>query len=255
MEKFFINLGRKLGTTVNRGKWYYKLLFGSEDEAIEAEHVLGKALAANISQEMKIAGDPIRQELLDEVGGKLVAKVVNKKRKFKFQIFKTNDINAFALPGGFIFVTHALLDKIELNRDETAYILAHEIMHVVLKHPINRILTNYSTQIISNIFVKGGAVGLMAKQLIGSLLQSTYSQDNEFEADNYAVRLMKSAGFDPQASKLVLAKLAANSSKDIPVYNYFLSHPTIAERIEKIDNVLGTNDSSTEISARKNSDQ
>jgi len=238
MEKFFINWGRKLGTAVNKGTWYYKSLFGSEAEAIEAEFVLGKSLAANITRELKISDNSALQNLVNEIGGKLAAKVVNKKRRFKFQVVETNDINAFALPGGFIFVTHALLDKIELDRDELAYILSHEIMHVVLKHPINRILTDYSAQVISNIFVKGGAIGLIAKQLIGSLLRSSYSQDNELEADNYAVRLMNSAGFDPLASKSLLAKLAASSPENLPVYNYFLSHPAISERIEKIEKVL-----------------
>ncbi len=238
MEKFFINLGRKLGTTVNRSKWYYKSLFGSEDEAIEAEYILGKALADNITREMKINHAPDRQNLLDEIGGKLVAKVVNKKRKFKFHVVESCDINAFALPGGFIFVTHALLDKIEMNRDELSYILAHEIMHVVLKHPINRILTDYSARIISNIFLKSGTIGLIARQLVDNLLRSNYSRDNEFEADNYAVRLMNSADFDPRASKVVLKKLAEIAPDDIPIYNYFLSHPSVKERIEKIDEVL-----------------
>lgn len=107
MEKFFITLGRKLGTTVNKGKWYYKSLFGSEEEAIEAEHVLGKALAANISCEMKIDHDSSVQKLIDETGEKLIQKVVNKQRKFKLNIVLTKDINAFALPGGYIFITNA----------------------------------------------------------------------------------------------------------------------------------------------------
>ena len=239
MEKFFISLGRKLGTTVNKGKWYYKSLLGSEDEAIEAEYLMGKTLAANIGQENAVVDNPSLHNLLDEIGGKLVGKVVNKKRKFKFQVVATKDINAFALPGGFIFITAALLKKIELNRDEIAYILAHEIMHVVLKHPIDRILTNYSTHIISNLFIKGGTVGMLAKNLIDNLLRSSYSQENEFEADNYAVRLMNSAGFDPQASKSVLTKLAASPPDDIPIYNYFLSHPSVKKRIEKIDIELG----------------
>jgi len=239
MERFFINLGRKLGTTVNKGRWYYKSLFGSEDEAIEAEYLMGKTLAANMGRELAVITDPALQSLLDEIGGKLVQKVVNKKRRFKFQAVATRDINAFALPGGFIFVTAPLLEKIELNRDEIAYILAHEIMHVVLKHPINRILTDYSARVISNLFLKGGTVGMIARQLIDNLLRSSYSQENEFEADNYAVRLMNSAGFDPQASRAVLTKLAATSPDDIPIYNYFLSHPSIQERIEKIDKVIG----------------
>lgn len=238
MEKFFINLGRKLGTTVNKGKWYYKSLFGSEDEAIEAEYIMGRELAANIGREMKIDNDPSLQSLLDEIGGKLIEKVINKQRKFKFNIVSTNDINAFALPGGFIFITNGLLNKIKLNKDEIAFVLSHEIMHVVLKHPINRILTDYSTQIISNIVMKGGTLGLIAKQVLSSLLRSSYSQDNEFEADNYAVRLMYSAGFDPQAAKTFLAKLEESSPENLPIYNYFLSHPPIDDRMEKIDTVL-----------------
>lgn len=239
MEKFFINLGRKLGSTVNKGKWYYKSLLGSEDEALEAEYRMGRSLAANIRQEMVVLNDPGVQNLLDNVGEKLVQKVVNKKRKFHFQAVVTKEINAFALPGGFIFVTAPLLNKIELDRDEIAYILAHEIMHVVLKHPINRILTDYSARVISNLFLKSGTVGMIAKQLVDNLLRSSYSQDNEFEADNYAVRLMKSAGFDPQASKTVLKKLARTSPDESSIYNYFLSHPPLGERIEKIDRVVG----------------
>lgn len=238
MEKFFIYLGRKLGTAVNKGMWYYKSLFGSDDEAIEAEYVLGKSLAGSLSREMKTTDDSSFQNFLDEVGRKLIAKVVNKKRKFKFDIIETNEVNAFALPGGFIFVTQALLNKIELNQDELAYILSHEIMHVVLKHPINRILADYSAQIIANIFMKGGAIGLIAKQLIGSLLRSSYSQENEFEADNYAVRLMISAGFNPCASISVLAKLSVSTVQDVPMYNYFLSHPSASERIEKIARLM-----------------
>jgi len=238
MEKFFINLGQKLGTTVNKGKWYYKSLFGSEKEAIEAEYVMGQALAANISREIQIYKDPSFQNLIDGIGEKLIQKVVSKQRKFKFTVVLTKDINAFALPGGFIFITNALLNKVKLNENEIAYVLAHEIMHVVLKHPINRILADYSTQVISNIVVKGGTLGVLAKQLLTSLLRSSYSQDNEFEADNYAVRLMKSAGFDPNAAKTFLIRLKPDSNKDIPIYHYFLSHPPMNERIDKIEPLI-----------------
>lgn len=238
MEKFFINLGRKLGTTVNKGKWYYKSLFGSEDEAIEAEYIMGKALAANICREMKIDTHSFFQNILNEIGEKLIQKIINKKRRFKFHVLTTKEINAFALPGGFIFITDALLNKMEYNRDEIAYILAHEIMHVILKHPINRILTDFSAQVISNIFLKAGTLGVIVKKLIDSLLRSSYSQDNEFEADNYAVRLMNSAGFDPQAAYSALVKLAKDSPENLPIYNYFLSHPLISERIKKINTVL-----------------
>ena len=235
MEKFFINLGRKLGNSVNRGKWYYKSIFGSEEEALQAEYIMGKKFAADIERDMKVAGNSSLQISLDEIGGKLIKKVRNKQRQFNFNVILTNDINAFALPGGFIFITFALLDKINHSKDEIAFVLAHEIVHVVLKHPINRIVADYSTQIISNIVVKGGALGVLAKQALASMLKNCYSQDNELEADHYAVRMMYGAGFDPQSAKTLLARLKQSSPEDYPIYNYFLSHPPIDERIRLID--------------------
>lgn len=234
MDKLFINLGRKLGSSVNKGKWYYKSILGSEEEALKAEHVMGKELAAKIGLDMEICDDPALQALLDEIGGKLIKKVVNKQRIFRFSVVLTQDINAFALPGGFIFVTVALLNKTKLNKDEIAFVLSHEIMHVVLKHPINKIIADYSTQIISNIVLRGGALGTIANQALASLLKNSYSQDNELEADNYAVRLMKSAGFDPQGAETLLAKLEKKSPENLPIYNYFSTHPPLDERIKKI---------------------
>jgi len=87
------------------------------------------------------------------------------------------------------------------------------MMHVVFKHPMNKILADYSTQIVSNILIKGGTLGALAKQMLTNLLKSSYSQDKEFEADEYAVRLMYSTNFNPdEAKNLVRKKLKRNYS-------------------------------------------
>ena len=231
-------MGRKVGSSIKKSKWYYKSAFGSEDEAIKAEMAVGRELALSMKKEMKVVNNQDLQNIIDEIGAKLYQRVVNKKRKFKFYIIVDSDINAFALPGGLIFITDKLFEQIYQSKSELAFVLAHEMMHVLFKHPMNKILADYSTQIVSNILIKGGTLGALAKQMLNNLLKSSYSQDKEFEADEYAVRLMYSTGFNPNEAKKLLKKLKRNSIEKTSVFNYFISHPQIDERIERINRII-----------------
>ncbi len=205
---------------------------------MRAEYVVGKQLAQNVTQEMKVITEPVVQQIVNDIGEQLRKRVHNKQRTFQFHIAASSDINAFALPGGFMYITQGLYEQIANQHDEIAFVLAHEMMHVVLKHPMNRILANYSVQMISNIVIKGGAMGMLARQIVGNLLNNCYSRENELEADNYAVRLMYAADFDPHSAKTLLARLKQTSPEDLPVYNYFLSHPAIDERITAIQQLI-----------------
>lgn len=238
MSKFFYNLGRKAGASLMKGKWYYKSVFGSEEESIRAEYSIGKQLALKMEEKIPTTKDQQDNERLNEIGERLCKRLVNKTRKFKFCILSSRDINAFALPGGFIYITRQLYDMIKENPNEVAFVLAHEIMHVVEKHPFDRILSDYSIQIITNIIFKGGPISAIANKAMTSFLRSTYSQDNELEADSYAVKLMYAANFDPLASTTMLCKLKKDSPEKLPIYNYFISHPTIEDRIQKIESLV-----------------
>ncbi len=240
LEKVFTKLGRRLGTSVQKGKWYYQSAFGSEVEAIRAERRLGRELAKNIRSEHTMVSDATMQRRLDDIGGCLRKRVVNKEFRFSYELIASSDINAFALPGGFIFVTWGLYDWIQDAPDEMAFVLAHEMMHVVLKHPMKRILANYSSQIIANVLLRGGALGMLGKQIVHMLLSSGYSRDREYEADQYAVRLMHAADFDPVAAISLFEKLRATAPEDLPVYNYFLSHPAMNNRIQYIREIIQT---------------
>jgi Zn-dependent protease with chaperone function len=108
----------------------------------------------------------------------------------------------------------------------------------MLKHPFNRIVADFSSNIISNLVTRGGALTALAKKALSDLLSKSYSRDKEFEADSYAVRLMYSAGFKSSAAKILLGRLKEHTPEDLPIYNYFLSHPSIDDRINKIDGVI-----------------
>jgi predicted Zn-dependent protease len=238
MTNLYYKLGQKVGATLNKGKWYYQSTFGSENDSFKAELAVGRELAKNIVKDNKIIKDHDLQNIIDEIGKQLFYKVIDKKRKFKFYIIAGSDINAFALPGGLIFLTHGLFKKIYDNKDEIAFVLAHEMMHIVFKHPMERIVADYSASVVTKLLVKGGTLGMLANQVLSNLLKSSYSQEKELEADEYAVRIIYSAGFNPRGAIGLLRKLKGSREKNLPIFNYFLSHPSVDERIRKIDSII-----------------
>lgn len=238
MEKFFRFLGRKAGSAYKRGRWYYKTLLGSDEEGIRAEYAMGKELAAKMKEELHLVEQAEAHRFIDDIGARLVGQIKHNQRQFEFNIIASKDVNAFALPGGFIFITVALLEQSEMNRDEIAFVLAHEIVHVLFKHPVKRIFAGYSTEVISSVLIRGGTWGILAKQILGELLRKGYSRDNELEADEYAVKLMRKAGFNPEAGKTNLKRLTEIEPESLPIYNYFLTHPPIEERVEAIEKLI-----------------
>jgi len=238
MEKIFKYLGRKAGTVYKRGRWYYKTLLGTDEEGIRAEYAMGKELAAKMKQELHLIEQPEAVKLINAIGNRLVGQIKNNRRRFEFNIIATKDMNAFALPGGFIFISAALMEQAEMNEDELAFVLAHEIIHVLFKHPVKRIFAGYSTEIISNVLIRGGTWGILAKQVLGDLLRKSYSRANELEADEYAVKLMRKAGFNPEGGKTNLERVRQTAPESLPVYNYFVTHPPTEERVQAIEKII-----------------
>lgn len=238
MTKLFYKLGRKFGASLIKGKWYYKSVFGSEEDAIQAEQLMGRELARKVIQESKLNKNPEQRKFIHDIKVALCKRITDQNRKFQIGILESTDVNAFALPGGYIFVTDSLVNLAKQNQDELAFVLSHEILHIMLKHPFNRIVADFSSQVVSGLVAKGGALSALAKKMLSDLLQKSYSRDKEFEADRLAVRLMYSAGFNPLASKVLLGRLKKLSPENLPIYNYFLTHPSIDERIKRIDDLI-----------------
>ena len=240
MEEFFRFIGKKTGQTLRRGKWLYKAALGSEEEAIDAEYFVGKEIAGKITQLNKIDSNLEIHKLINSVGEKLIEKLKNSYRKFSFNSIISPDVNAFALPGGFIFATNSILQLTNYNEDEIAFILGHEIGHVVRRHIFNRTIANSSLNIISMVSKPGGLVGGLAMRTINQLIQSGYSRDQEFEADSFGTILMYSAGFNPHSASTLLERLEAGKQSDSFVFNYFASHPPVKERVRKINYIIRT---------------
>lgn len=233
MESMFESLGRKAGRALMKGRCLYDALAGSESEAIEAEYLLGRDLAKHLTKQLSPAPDATLGQLTRAVGDRLKAKLTDKRRLFAFEVVESGDPNAFALPGGFIFVTDSILERCGRSEAETAFVLAHEMAHVVCRHCMERMLANSLFSTLSRTLSPRNAAGAWLRQMGVKVLTSAYSRDNEQEADEFAVLLARAAGFEPRAGARLLGRLAKQGAAR-PLATYFGSHPPLEERISDI---------------------
>jgi beta-barrel assembly-enhancing protease len=232
----FYELGRMLGPQARKARWVWQSVAGDEADAIRLEREVGRDLAKGVRQQLKLDSDAQVAQLLSEVGARLARCVTNKLRSFSFEALEGGPPNAFALPGGFIFVTRSLVELCERNPDEIAFILGHEMGHVMRGHAMDRIITNSAIALGANLTAVRGAIAGLLNNVGVKLLASAYSQDMEMEADKVGVRLVDAAGYDAKAPAVLLSRLAklnpANSEAGIG--HYFSSHPAINLRIKNI---------------------
>ena len=238
MAGFFYQLGRLAGPKLRKANWFFRSLTGSEAEAIAAEYQAGRYLAQAIAQEMEVDSDPCVAQLLQEVGTRLASRVKNRHRKFAFRSLQSSEANAFALPGGFISVTRPLVELCERNPDEMAFILGHEMAHVIRKHAMDRMMTNSVLDAAIRAVPIGGLMRSQLGGILRQLLEQRYSQDQELDADQLGVRLACAAGFRADAAVRLLDRLKRRSGESPGIGEYFSTHPPFDLRIKRVRHFL-----------------
>jgi predicted Zn-dependent protease len=229
-----------VGPSVRKVKWIWQSITASEADAIQAEREVGQDLASEIRHRLELDTELHAGQTLNEVGHHLATCVANKRRTFSFEAVKGTEPNAFAIPGGFIFVTQSLLELCGWNQDEVAFILGHEMGHVIRGHAMDRIITNSAIA----VGAKAAPIrGLLASWLRGvgmKVVESAYSQDLELEADTLGARLAAAAGYDPHAPIQLLSRLSElnQPAKQFSLGNYFCSHPAFNLRIRNVNRLL-----------------
>jgi predicted Zn-dependent protease len=240
MSGLFYNLGKKLGPKVRKAKWLWQSIAGTEDDAIRVEHEVGRDLSREIKRHLQLDPEPHAARMVQKTGADLAARVADKRRTFTFEIVKGTEPNAFALPGGFIFVTRSLLELCEQNLDELAFILAHEMGHVIKGHAMDRFISNSAIALGSRAAPVRGLIARWLRTVGVKFLESTYSQDLELEADTLGARLTAAAGYDRQAPAKLLSRLArlGRHANQSALGSYFSSHPAFDLRIERVNRLL-----------------
>ncbi len=234
MANLFHKLGRMVGPKVRQANWLMTALTGTSAEAVRAEYVVGRDLARGFSAQAEIDADPTVSQLFEDVGGRLVACVTDQERRFCFCGVRSPEVNAFAFPGGFVFVHRPLLDFCGWDKDEIAFVLGHEMGHVIERHAIHRLMTSSLVSSGLNRLPIGGVLRGPVLNLAATLVNQGYSQDQELAADNLGLRLTRAAGYDPQAALRLLRRFRTVPTAATNLASYFASHPPVETRLEAV---------------------
>jgi predicted Zn-dependent protease len=213
--------------------------------SLEKEIGLGKQLAQEVERQAKIIDDPVIAEYVSRVGQNLVRNS-DAKVPFTIKVLDSEEVNAFALPGGFFFVNTGLILKTE-SEAELAGVMAHEIAHVAARHGTKQAtrgqLANIGT--IPLIFL-GGWAGYAIRQGAGIMIPMgflTFSRGFEREADYLGLQYLYKSGYDPTAFVDFFEKIQSlEKKKPGSVSKVFSTHPMTDDRIkaaqEEIQNIL-----------------
>ena len=237
---------------------------GSAAEEItpEQEYYIGRAVAANILYTYKIWDEnPALTDYLNHICNAIV---INSPRPdiyngYHVAILDSDEINAFATSGGHIFVTRGLINAAK-SEDALAGVIAHEIAHIQLQHSLKAIRTSRITNalLITGASAAGAAAGMNVNELtdvfkesvgeiVSTMVNNGYSQTQEFEADNTAMDLMASAGYNSSGLIDMLRELSRVQTSSS---GFGKTHPTPAQRISNAEKSVG-NYSATDGSYRQ----
>jgi predicted Zn-dependent protease len=235
-------LGRLAGGKARKAKWMWSSLTGDEPEAIRAEFGVGRDMAAVVRERSGSHADPALAAQLDDTRDRLAGVVRNKLHRFEVGLVSDEAPTAYALPGGFIFVTRSLTDLCGRTEDELAFVVAHEMAHVIRRHAINRVLRQTAYAAASMLAPGRGAIGPWLRKVGLDWLERAYSRDQEFEADELGVLLTRAAGYDPEGAVRLFERFraldadsggSANAAAGLGAY--LSTHPPVDERIARLD--------------------
>jgi predicted Zn-dependent protease len=203
--------------------------------SLEKEIQMGRQLAAEIERQVKLLDDPTINEYVNRVGQNIVRNS-DAKVPFTIKVVESDEINAFALPGGFFYVNTGLILAAD-DESELAAVMGHEIAHVAARHGTRQAskaeLINFAS--IPLIFM-GGVGGFALRQAAGFLIPMQFlqfSRSDEAEADYLGLQYTYKAGYDPGAAVSFFEKLQAKeSARPGSVSKMFSTHPPTGDRIE-----------------------
>jgi Zn-dependent protease with chaperone function len=202
---------------------------------------IGQQNAAQADQQLPVVNDARITRYLNDLGRRLASHAGGPQFPYTFKLVNDRAINAFCLPGGFIYINRGIIENAD-NEAQLAGVMGHEIAHAALRHGTNQASKAYATQVglgvLGGIFGGGNSVASLATQLgasfgAGSVLLK-FSRDAERQADTLGAQILYDAGYDPRAIPQFFEKLEAETKKGRPP-QFFSSHPNPENRIEGVN--------------------
>jgi predicted Zn-dependent protease len=225
--------------------WAFLEGFTQGGLSIEKEKQIGEQFLLEIQQEVPLVKDPFLTSYLNQLGQKLVGQLGPQPFRYKFFIVDDPSMNAFAVPGGYIFI-HTGMIRMAEREGELVGVMAHEISHVYCRHMSKMMeksrMVNIGTVIgaLASIFLGGVGVPLMVGSMAaGESAMLKYSRDNEAEADAHGFWWMIKAGYNPRDMISIFSKMNKQrwlEGAKVPIY--LSTHPDVDSRIVELSHQL-----------------
>ena len=213
-------------------------------QSVEKDKEVGQATARQVEADMGLYQAPDRAEYLNRVGDRLVTVHSDQRFTYQFAVVDQYQPNAFAVPGGYVYISRGLL-ALTNNEDELANVIAHEIIHVSRRHSAKQ---SSKATVPLLLALPGAIVGGVVQEDLGTLLMApaaifggaylaAHSRQDEFESDQLGQQMAAQAGYDPSSLGAILERLesfaeAYSGRKRIP--GFFDTHPSTPDRVARV---------------------
>ena len=206
----------------------------------EEEIQFGKAYVAEHDKKVSIYRDPVLNNYINSLGHTLVRHCKRKDIQYTFKVVNKKGVNAYAVPGGFIYI-HLDLIRLARTESELASVIGHEIGHIVGQHSMKRLTQFYGVEILKELLLDEDSSELtkLITNIIASGYLFKYSRDNEREADIYGVQNIYDAGINPEgAAKFFEAMRDRQEREPSTLEGLISTHPLHSERVMNVRNQI-----------------
>jgi predicted Zn-dependent protease len=219
------------------GKTELRLI--SSDEEVQ----MGRSIDSEVRKQYQVVAGGAAADRVQRIGARIAAVSDRRDFPYHFALLQSDEVNAFAAPGGYVYVTGGLESMAESDA-ELAAVMAHEVGHVAAGHSVQQLQTALGFQIFSDLLLgdKGGAAARAAADIaFSNVIMTGFSRSDEFEADEIGVKYAASAGYDPYGMASFFEKLeqrerAGNINRN---FEFLMSHPNTPERRRRAEALAG----------------
>jgi Zn-dependent protease with chaperone function len=200
-----------------------------------AEISVGRETASQVQQYFRVDTDPVAAARVRQIGRRLISCAENTDYPFEFHVVEEAEINAFALPGGFVYVFRGLLQLLPSD-DALASVMAHEIIHVTRRHAVRQFEKNLVLSAGITAVLAGAGAGSGARDAAGvaqAVAGLSFTRGDESEADEEGIRLMARAGYDPRgavAAMEIIRRVAGGGREPA----FLMDHPAPERRVRRL---------------------
>jgi predicted Zn-dependent protease len=215
-------------TGINRGQ--FNVI--ASDEEVQ----MGQELSSEVAKQFEVYNDATVTAYVQGVGDRIVRTCDRNDIAYHFAVIKKDELNAFAMPGGYIYVYTGLMKDVD-DEAQLAAVIAHEVGHVAARHATERLTAMYGYQFVASLILgqNPNAYAKLVAEMASSGGFLAYSRSNEYEADRLGVKYLHAAGYEPKGMVELMGVLKGMESREPSQLEVLLAtHPPTSERLAKI---------------------